>query len=241
IADEGNHRYDSAIFLGGGSFNFGVNIGEDRLIANGNPVCSNETVILDATSNGATAYQWFFNDTPLIGETNATLTLSPPFDSINQEGNYYANISFGATCTTNSSSLQIEFAPELTVYQSVFETCDLLVEQDGISSFNLDDIITEIFQNIHTNYQINFFDNPNNTTPLPINYINTTANLETIYVKISNITECYPTYTIQLQVNSFSQDVSNVTLGLCDGNTIQLNAGSGFSSYLWNTNETSQT
>lgn len=241
IADEGNHRYDSAIFLGGGSFNFGVNIGEDRLIANGNPVCSNETVILDATSNGATAYQWFFNDTPLIGETNATLTLSPPFDSINQEGNYYANISFGATCTTNSSSLQIEFAPELTVNQSVFETCDLLGEQDGISSFNLDEIATEIFQNLPTNYQIHFFDNPNSTTPLPTNYINTTANLETIYVKISNIAECYPTYTIQLQVNSFSQDVSNVTLGLCDGNTIQLNAGSGFSSYLWNTNETSQT
>ncbi len=34
IADEGNYRYDSAIFLGGGSFNFGGSIGDYRLNCN---------------------------------------------------------------------------------------------------------------------------------------------------------------------------------------------------------------
>jgi hypothetical protein len=62
IADEGNYRYDSAIFLDGGSFNFGPNLGEDRTIALGSPVCPNEATfanpfVLDATTIGA-SYQW---------------------------------------------------------------------------------------------------------------------------------------------------------------------------------------
>ena len=39
IADEGNYRYDSAIFLKGSSFNLGVNLGDHRTFANQNPVC----------------------------------------------------------------------------------------------------------------------------------------------------------------------------------------------------------
>ena len=50
IADEGNHRYDSAIFLGGGSFNLGVDLGEDRTFLRDNPVCATENIVLNASN-----------------------------------------------------------------------------------------------------------------------------------------------------------------------------------------------
>ena len=240
IADEGNHRFDSAIFLGGGSFNFGINLGEDRLIASGNPVCENETVVLNATSIGAQSYQWKLNGVALVDETNATLTLSPPFNTALQEGIYSVDIVFGPTCTT-SAAIEIEFAPELLINQSLFQECDTLGEQDGFTAFNLASIAPEIFQNLPSNYQIQFFDSTTSTTPLNPNFINTIANQQTIYAKIANVQGCYPVFPIQLEVNSFSQDISDVTLEICNGNTIQLNAGSGFASYNWNTNENSQT
>lgn len=240
IADEGNHRFDSAIFLGGGSFNFGINLGEDRLVSKGNPVCENETVVLNATSQGAVNYQWKLNGIPLADETNATLTLSPPFNPALQEGSYSVDIIFSPTCTT-SAGIEIEFAPDLLINQSLFQECDALGEQDGFTTFNLSSIVPEIFQNLPSNYQIQFFDSPTSTTPLNPNFINTVVNLQTIYAKITNVQGCYPVFPIQLQVNSFSQDISDVTLEICNGNTIQLNAGSGFASYNWNTNENSQT
>jgi len=104
IADEGNHRFDSAIFLGGGSFNFGINLGEDRLIADGNPVCENETVVLNATSIGAQSYQWKLNGIPLADETNATLTLNPPFNPSLQEGSYSVDIVFSSNLHNFSSN-----------------------------------------------------------------------------------------------------------------------------------------
>jgi len=144
------------------------------------------------------------------------------------------------TCTT-SAAIEIEFAPELLINQSLFQECDTLGEQDGFTAFNLSSIAPEIFQNLPSNYQIQFFDSPTSTTPLNPNFINTVANQQTIHAKIANVQDCYPVFPIQLQVNSFSQDISDVTLGFCNGNSIQLNAGTGFVSYNWSTNENSQT
>lgn len=240
IADEGNHRFDSAIFLGGGSFNFGINLGEDRLIASGNPVCENETLDLNATSTGAQSYQWKLNGIPLVNETNAILTLSPPFNPALQEGNYTVDIFFGPTCTT-SATIEIEFAPELLINQSLFQECDTLGEQDGFTAFNLISIAAEIFQNLPSNFQIQFFDSPTSNMPLNSNFINTIANEQTIYARITNILSCYPVFPIQLQVNSISQNIiSNLVVELCEGSTIQLNAGSGYEAYSWSTNENSQ-
>ncbi|MFM7896589.1 MAG: choice-of-anchor L domain-containing protein [Flavobacterium sp.] len=96
IADEGNHRFDSAIFLGGGSFNFGIDIGDDRLIATGNPLCPNETLAVDATQIGATSYQWY-KDTNLIpGATNAIY-------NITSAGDYLVEINYGPTCQTTGA------------------------------------------------------------------------------------------------------------------------------------------
>ena len=47
-----------------------VNLGDDI------NACYGDTIILDATTNNATTYQWFFNDTIINGETQAVLNIT---------------------------------------------------------------------------------------------------------------------------------------------------------------------
>ncbi|WP_322550367.1 choice-of-anchor L domain-containing protein [Flavobacterium psychraquaticum] len=234
IADEGNYRYDSAIFLGGGSFNFGGSIGDNRLIATGNPLCQNETLAVDATQNGATGYKWYQNDVLLTGETNATYT-------VNSAGNYSVKVNYGGICET-TLTIKIEYAPTLITKQDLFTLCDADALQDGKTAFNLTSIIPDLFTNLPSNYNISFFETPTSSTVLPANYTNTTAFNQTIYARITNIQNCYSNYPVQLKVNTFSTILVDEELGLCENNPIILNAGSGFSSYSWNTNpvQTSQ-
>ena len=228
IADEGNHRFDSAIFLGGGSFNFGIDIGDDRLIATGNPLCTNETLAVDATQIGATSYQWY-KDTNLIpGATNATY-------NITSAGDYLVEINYGPTCQT-TGAIKIEYAETLIVNQNTFTECDADANQDGKTVFDLNNIKNQLFTNLPANYVVSFFDLTTSTTALPTNYSNTTPFTQTIYARIMNIQGCYSDYPVNLRVNTFDDILVDETIGLCENESLILNAGSGFTSYEWNTN-----
>jgi len=227
IADEGNYRYDSAIFLGGGSFNFGIDIGDDRLIATGNPLCPSETLVVDATQTGATGYQWFQNNIALVGETNPTYTVS-------SEGEYLVEINYGALCQT-TGEIKIEYATNLVVDKDTFTLCDADDNQDGITNFDLAAITPDLFTNLPSSYTVSFFESTTSTTTLPTIYTNTTAFNQTIFARIMNIQGCYTDYPVDLVVNTFSTIITDEEVGLCENNPITLNAGTGFSSYTWNT------
>lgn len=228
IADEGNYRFDSAIFLGGGSFNFGIDIGDDRLIATGNPLCPGETLTVDATQVGATGYQWFQNNVAIPGAMNATY-------NITSAGNYLVEINYGATCQT-TGSIKIEYADVLIIDEDTFTLCDADANQDGKTEFNLDNIKNQLFTNLPSNYVISFFEIPTSTTELASNFTNTIANTQTIYARVMNVQGCYSDYPVNLVVNTFDTILVDETIGLCENESLILDAGSGFSSYEWNTN-----
>lgn len=228
IADEGNYRFDSAIFLGGGSFNFGIDLGDDRLIATGNPLCPSETLTVDATQAGATGYQWFRNTNPIPGATNPTYTIT-------SAGDYTVNIFYGTTCSPPSNTLKIEYAESLVINQDLFTECDADTNQDGKTVFDLDVIKNQLFTNLPTDYNISFFEIPTSTTALPTNYTNTIPNNQTIYARIMNIQGCYSDYPVNLVVNTFDTILADETIGLCENSILNLDAGSGFTSYEWNT------
>lgn len=229
IADEGNYRFDSAIFLGGGSFNFGIDLGVDRLIATGNPLCPGETLTVDATQVGATGYQWFQNTNPISGATNPTY-------NITSAGEYTVDIFYGTTCSPPSNTLKIEYAESLVINQDLFTECDADTDQDGKTLFNLDNIKNQLFTNLPAGYVISFFEIPTSTTALPTNYTNTIPYSETIYARIMNVQGCYSDYPINLRVNTFDAVLVDETIGLCEDSILTLDAGSGFSTYEWNTN-----
>lgn len=227
IADEGNYRYDSAIFLGGGSFNFGIDIGDDRLIADGNPLCPSETLVVDATQTGATGYQWFQNDIALIGETNSTYTVI-------SEGEYSVKINYGTLCQT-TGNITIEYATDLIVNEDTFYLCDADDNQDGIMTFDLSTITPDLFTNLPSSYTVSFFESTSSTIALPTIYTNTTAYNQPVFARIMNIQGCYSDYPVNLVIKTFNEIVTDEEVGLCETSSIILNAGSGFSSYTWNT------
>ena len=228
IADEGNYRYDSAIFLKGGSFNFGIDLGVDRLIATGNPLCPGETLTVDATQVGATGYQWFQNGNLISGAINSTYTIA-------SAGDYTVDIFYGTTCSPPSNTLKIEYAESLVINQDLFTECDADANQDGKTVFNLDNIKNQLFTNLPTSYVVSFFEIPTSTTALPTNYTNTIPNNQTIYARIMNVQGCYSDYPVNLVVNTFDTILVDETIGLCEDSILTLDAGSGFSSYEWNT------
>ena len=133
IADHENVRYDSAIFLGGGSFNLGIDLGPDRLVATNNPICEDTPITLNATQTGMNNYQWFLNGSAMSGETNPTLTIS---NSVS--GTYSVNITTSTGSCSSSGSCALEFVPKPQLVATTLLACD--DNQDGSAVFNLNQI-----------------------------------------------------------------------------------------------------
>lgn len=231
IADEGNARFDSGIFLKAGSFNARKDLGPDRLITTGNPLCSGENLIVNAFENLATSYQWFENGNPISGANSATY-------SINHAGMYSVEIEINSNCTI-IGEIKIEQAPTLTINDDSYAICDS--DNDGKASFDLNAIKTSLFTNLPTGFQIEFFETITSTTALPSNYSNTTPFTQTIYAKITNIQNCYVPFPVYLTVNVFNLQFQNEYISICNSNDELLVAPAGYSAYSWNTNPVQNT
>lgn len=232
IADEGNARFDSGIFLRAGSFISEKDLGNDRLIATGNPLCNGDNLILNATQAGATNYQWFQDGNP-VGTNTPTL-------NVTTAGTYEVEIDINASCTL-TGSIVIEYAPNLVVLDDEFEICD--TNMDGLTAFDLATIQTQIFSSLPTGFTIGLFDSTTSTTPLSSSYTNTTPFQQIIYARITNIANCYGNIPITLNVNTFSEIITDETIGICNNTPTNISAPSGYASYSWNTSpiQTSQT
>ena len=114
IADEGNGRFDSGIFLRAGSFISEKDLGADRLIATGNPLCNAENLTLNATQTGATAYHWFQDGNP-IG------TINPTFN-VTSAGTYSVQIDINTSCTL-TGSIEIPIKSFLINCTLLTDTC----------------------------------------------------------------------------------------------------------------------
>ena len=135
IADDTNYRYDSAIFLGGGSFNVGVDLGPDQLIATNNPVCAGKTYPLDATEAAATSYKWYKNNALINGA-------SGPLYTVSSAGVYKVEITFGTSTCIATGEVTIEYSPLPALANTTLVQCD--EDHDGSTIFNLskaDDLI----------------------------------------------------------------------------------------------------
>ncbi|MGO2294865.1 MAG: choice-of-anchor L domain-containing protein [Psychroflexus halocasei] len=83
IADRGDFRLDSAIFLSAGTFDFGtLDLGEDILIGSDEAACEGETITLDVSSSvelpDDLEIEWFKDGVLIPGESEETLEVSEP-------------------------------------------------------------------------------------------------------------------------------------------------------------------
>ena len=224
IADEGNARFDSGIFLKAGSFISEKDLGPNRLLLSGNSLCPNETLILNATQVGATNYKWFKNGNQ-VGTNSATY-------DVTSAGTYTVEINVNTTCVI-TGSIEIEYAPNITTSTTSFTACD--TNSDGFADFDLNAIKTQIFNNLPNNYSVALFDSPSGTTALPANFTNTTPNQQIIYARIVSLENCYSNIPITLNVLSSGGILATELINICNNSTTTISAPTGFSTYSWNT------
>jgi len=117
--------------------------------------------------------------------------------------------------------------------------------QDGLYHFNLDTEVTpKITAGLLSGLTVIYYLTANNalteTNPLPNIFNNTIAFNQTIFARVVNGPDCYDVVPVELVVNTFDPpNFEDETAYLCKGDQITLTVDSGFSSYLWNTGDTS--
>lgn len=192
IADEGNYRYDSAIFLGGGSFTVTTDLGRDRTLAENNPLCTDETLTLDATNPNALGYQWFKNGAALTGETNPQYIVETP-------GNYSVSVQLTAICFSEGE-INIDYAARPVAANQVLIQCD--DDGDRLSVFNLN-FATPLLQNNDPSLSVYYFPTQADAENGSGNINNTTAFANTVqdqqvYAVVVNSYGCSAIATVTL-------------------------------------------
>ena len=213
VADQGDNAWDSAIFIEGGSFNIGGDLGVDRLIANGNPGCVGTAITLDAnlTATGAT-FEWFKDDVLITGEASSTLDVST-------DGTYKFKAFLVGGCEA-TDEVVIEFTPPPVI--TIPPTDILLCETDdnGIEEFDFSANETLVLgSQSAANFPISYHESQvnaeGNLNPLTIPYQNSLAT-ETIWMRIADLTQsCYRVVSFNIELRS--QPIANTpSFSLCD-------------------------
>jgi gliding motility-associated-like protein len=186
------------------------------------PIPTSQNSILvecDLNLDGLTTYNLFDAENDLINNDD-TLTVSnfylTELDAISD-----TNLISNATNFENTSPNQIVYARvintnncfsiaelELQISNNVVTIPDLGAcdgdDIDGFATFTLNDIKASIINQIPTGADVTYYqteaDAFNDSNALPNNYINTTINSQTIYVKIENNNQCFSISTVNLNV-----------------------------------------
>jgi len=90
------------------------------------------------------------------------------------------------------------------------------------------------------NYIFTYTDNLGNTIGNPLNYA-LSIGLNIINVKVATPDGCFKIVQLNLTVNPKPNSILPEKLDFCEGKNITLDAGAGFTSFVWNTGATTQT
>ena len=211
VADQGNNLYDSAIFLSGGSFRIEKNIGDDRLLATGTPLCVGDSFVINAADAAGTSYKWFLNDVEILGESNPTYTVDAP-------GNYKVEITLNASTCISTGRLIVEGSP-LPILASPTSLVQCDENNDGIAIFNLtklDNIIKMNNANLgDVSYFLTLADAENNSNEVvnPQSFQNSTGNQ--LFARVQNQFGCANVATVNLEVSN-NLIANQPELAVCD-------------------------
>lgn len=173
IGDYNDTNYDSAVFIKGGSFNTTTNLGPDQSI------CQGESFVLDSGLGPLYTYEWTLNNSVLVGETNATLTVTQP-------GIYGVKASTAGCEITDQivfSDLQTNTPVDVSLCNTGQATYQFDLTTNNLTSLGLDP----------ANYSIMYFANLANANAngpqIPAGQLNsyTSAGNQTIYIKVMHL------------------------------------------------------
>lgn len=214
IADAVDNSYDSAVFLEAGSFNLGgaivnlegIELGESEYLCD----LTEYTMIVDLEVPTA-SYQWYFNNNPIPGATNATYTAT-------ETGLYAVEILANGCQAMPQVELFFENSPDLTEPEEKFEC-----SATGIYIFDLTSFYPELTPDF-ANYNIVFYNTlagAENEIDLdqilnPTNFeVNVTDGEVTIYARATTEHGCYSIVPLKFQVG-VGAETAPLTYQVCD-------------------------
>lgn len=222
IADHGDTTglFDSAVFLKAGSFLGNINLGPDLLLSNNTAACVGTPKTLDATTFGATSYQWFKDDILLSGENAPTLTI-PGFAS--DSGNYSVEFDLGGC--KQKGTIKIEFAETPIATDKSF--CNY--NNGDPISIDLQDLNEEIISNYKDYFEVKYYKDPTHSQLLSNDFSYTTDTV--IYVSVKSGSCAIVDKIIKLNTPRKSLTLNNETI--CNNATTRLEAEANFQYYKW--------
>ena len=178
IADNINTSHDSAVFLKAGSFVGKKDLGPDLLVSTNNPICEGTTKTLDATTAGATSYQWFKNGVLIPGATSAKLNVLGVAASA---GTYQVEIDLGGCALKGSIKVEISQKPVI-VPNKVFTLCDN--QLTGSVPVNFSQLSPQLISNFNSAFIPKYYLNASGTgTPLADGWLLTATTKVYLFVE----------------------------------------------------------
>ena len=215
IADEQNHRFDSAVFLEAGSFQLSTDLGPNRLIATGNALCDGETLELNANQAGSPSFDWY-RDGVLV-QSSPSNCINCGIYEVTQPGTYTVEVGLNNDCISYGEVV-IEYAPIPIGLDSVLIECD--IDTDGLTTYNLFDAENDLTNGDNTLAIAGFFITENeardNDNPIvnPTSFQNTVP-FQTVYARVINAANCFDIFELELQTSN--NNITIPDLGACDG------------------------
>ncbi|WP_230080321.1 choice-of-anchor L domain-containing protein, partial [Winogradskyella marina] len=210
IGDDRDNLFDSGVFIEGGSFNLGGDLGDDVTIAAGTAQCGGSEVVLD-TRVELGSHVWYKDDVVIPGEVSSTLTVTEP-------GVYYADFELDNVCSGSADPIIVEFrdSPMANTASNL-----VLCSETGTEEFDLrvnDDLIigdqdSTVFS---VSYHLSEQDAIDNINPLPDLYTNT-ASPQMIWARLADASQICAdiiSFSISTAVEPTINPVSD--LELCD-------------------------
>jgi gliding motility-associated-like protein len=204
---------------------------------NTNNTClGNETIFELNSEVNATSILWDFDD-------GTTSNLLSPAHTYTNPGTY--TVTVNADVTGQSVTL----TKEIIIYEvpvantpSNYILCEDL-ENEGYTLFNLNSKVSEVIGGqSNDDFSVVFFNSENDAingvNPLDVNYYASSS--QTIFARLQNNfnSSCFDITSFDLNILEAPAIVENVTLYLCENESLELDAEDGFDAYNWSTGQT---
>ncbi len=196
--------------------------------------CSSQNPTLDTIVASGTAIKWY-------NSAGVLLSNSTPLQN---GATYYASQTVNGCESTTKLAVTVSLISTLPAINYAELFCDDL--NDGSEKVNLSNYNTTLISNTNGytfSYYLNYSAAENQ---LAANQITDFSNFKLalgenkIYVRINSNTPCYA--IVELKLTLLSKPIISIQdiVPICENNTITIDAGSGFDTYLWSNGATTQ-
>lgn len=201
IADYTDRKFDSAVFIESGSFNIGVDLGDDQLIKSEKPVCGQTQ--LNGEVVGAKNYKWFKNNQSLADLEGKSKVVIPD-NALYGSGVYKVIVDMGDNCLLEDDvKITFERPPMIASPPLDLESCFLTNNQ---ALFNLKENESRMLGDLSSNaYGFAYFltqkDAEENRNPIenPSKFL---SGDKTIFVRMFFSNDCFELTSFTLKVNT---------------------------------------